>query len=155
MDKLIMLERELTEARARTKKLEAVCIGILEVLEHNDPWTKRTRENGIKSIRHALEQPAEAVGVGIMQDKSNHDVSTQIFTLARDLLEKYAASETTVIWERSGRIAQDQEALSKEIEQYRTEINQLEVLDKAFPVEQPLAATPRAGGSPKGRVRHD
>ena len=37
-------------------ELASVCIGILECLEADDPWTKQARKNAAKSIRAALEK---------------------------------------------------------------------------------------------------
>jgi len=44
--------------------LVAVCTGILECLEHNDPWTKQSRANTAATLRAALSESRQAAARG-------------------------------------------------------------------------------------------
>lgn len=39
---------------AAAPDLYAVCMGLLEAFEHNDPWPKQTRKNAAESLRRVL-----------------------------------------------------------------------------------------------------
>jgi hypothetical protein len=48
--------RRCLQAEAERDTLRAACEGMLEVPEHNDPWTRTARRNAIASLRAALAQ---------------------------------------------------------------------------------------------------
>lgn len=60
--------------------------------------------------------------------------------LALELLGLYHGAETSVIWERSGRIDEDERALAQEIETYRQKIKTLAPQEEAL---EPITPDPR------------